>query len=131
MGDYTPTWVDRLQARLTVPLSWCRPLAAVTWGWGTRRWPNPFNLRITALQEQRAGDGRTALYLNGLLFVSLRLPFFINVGIRWANETRSPNTLQMHLGWRPVDGCPVAVFRVQDDKTRQGGLALGFEDGPL
>ena len=125
MGDYTPTWLDKLQDALSVPTAICKPLASLTWGWGSRRWPNPLNIRFTALHETQS------LYMNGILFVSLRLPFFLNIGIRWGNDKVDPCTMQTHIGWRPVDGCPVAVFRIQNDYTRQGGLALGFEDGPL
>ena len=125
MGDYTPAWLDRLQAALTVPRRICLPIASVQWGFGTRRWPNPVRARVLL------GVEPGSLYMNGILFVSIRLPFFVNLGIRWGDETRRASTLQVHIGWRPVDGAPVAVFRVQNDFTRQGGLALGFEDGPL
>lgn len=120
-----PAWLSRLQSALTIPTRTIVPVASLQWGFGSRAWPNPFKARVMVGVEPES------LYMNGVLFVSIKLPFFINLGVRWGDETRSPNTLQTHFGWRPIDGAPVAVFRVQDDETRQGGLALGFEDGPL
>lgn len=122
---YTPDWVSKLQDKLTIPTWLCKPVASFQWGFGTRSWPNPLKARLGLFTETQS------LYMNGLLFVSIRLPFFINLQVRWGDETRNRSTLQTHIGWRPVDGCPVAVFRIQNDFTRQGGLALGFEDGPL
>jgi hypothetical protein len=123
--SYTPHWLSLIQDALSIPTTWIKPIFNVQWGWGTRRWPNPLNLRIQFFQDTES------TYMNGPLFFGIQFPFFVNLGIRWGNETISPNTLQLHFGWRPIDGAPVIVCRVQDDFTRQGGLALGFEDGPL
>ena len=131
MGDYTPTWLDKLQDALTVPTRWCKPLISVQWGWGTRRWPNPLAIRAQTFTETQS------LYMNGIVFASVRV-LFVNVMLRWWGEgspftwrgRECPAFVQIHLGWRPIDGRPVAVFRFQTDASAQGGLAIGFEDGP-
>lgn len=123
MTIYTPTWLSKLQDFFAVPLSWCKPVASIQWGWGSRRWPNPLNLRV------KIWDENPSLYMNGILFASIRLPFFVNIMVRWANDTVSPAFVQTHIGWRPVDGRPVIVLRFQSDQSAQGGLAVGYEDG--
>jgi len=120
-----PAWLTAIQSALTLPTSWILPIISVQWGYGTRYWPNPLHLRVQLFHEP------PSLYMNGLVFASIKFPFFVNLGLRWGDEFRNPSTLQTHIGWRPVDGAPVIVFRLQSDATRQGGLAIGFEDGPL
>lgn len=141
MTIYTPTWLSKLQDFFAVPVSWCKPIASIQWGWGTRKWPNPLTLKITVAYDN------PSLYMNGILFASIRLPFFVNLMIRWNDDKvryfpdfvrrllrkdapiTVPAYVQTHIGWRPIDGRPVAVIRFQSDQSAQGGLAMGFSDG--
>ena len=121
--SYTPDWVSRIQDALSIPTSWIKPIINVQWGWGTRKYPNPFNLRIQCFQDT------PSFYMNGLVFFGIQFPFCINLMIRWGGENASPAYVQTHIGWRPIDGAPVIVVRFQSDNSAQGGLVLGFEDG--
>ena len=149
---YTPDWVSRLQDLLSIPTRWIVPLFSLQWGFGPRYWPNPFKIRVLFFHDT------PSLYMNGIVFFGMQIALpllplqagliyllflvfgwhwwfllflccFVNFMFRWGNENVSPAYLQTHIGWRPVDGAPVIVFRVQSDASAQGGLVLGFEDG--
>lgn len=116
---YTPTWLSKLQLLLSLPLSWVKPILAVQWAWGTAAAPDYGNIRFYWFTEP------PSLYMNGVIFFSVKFPFFVNFMFRWS----STSYLQTHIGWRPVDGSPVIVFRIQTDASAQGGLTSGYLDG--
>jgi hypothetical protein len=121
--SYTPDWVSRLQDKLAISIEIIKPIFNLQWGWGSRKWPNPFNLCIQFFHDT------PSLYMNGIVFFGIQFPFFVNFMLRWGNENCSPAYVQIHIGWRPIDGRPVIVLRFQSDDSAQGGLAIGFEDG--
>lgn len=117
--DYTPAWVSKIQEKLSIPIYWIKPIFSIQWGWGTQSESNWRNVRIKFLEDT------PSLYMNGVLFFGIQWPFFINLMIRWSKTSY----LQTHAGWRPVDGAPVIVFRIQADSSAQGGLVSGYLDG--
>ena len=117
---YTPEWVSKLQDKLSIPISWIKPLFSFQWAWGTSTEPNYRNVRFNFLKDTES------LYMNGVIFFGIQFPFFVNLMIRWS----STSYLQTHIGWRPIDGAPVIVFRIQSDESAQGGLVYGYVDGP-
>lgn len=117
---YTPAWVSRLQDALTIPLAWIKPVFSVQWGWGSYDKPDYSNVRVKFLEDT------DSLYENGVLFFGVQFPFFVNFMLRWSRTSY----LQTHAGWRPIDGAPVIVFRIQTDESAQGGLVTGYKDGP-
>lgn len=124
MGDYTSTLIDRIQDVLAIPTWLIKPVLNIQWGHGSLAAPNPLALRVNLFKDT------PSLYMNGLVFFGVQFPFFVNLMIRWGGADASPAYMQMHIGWRPVDGRPVIVWRFQSDDSAQGGLARGFEDGP-
>lgn len=116
---YTPPWLSALQVKLSIPINWIKPIFNLQWGYGSAKWPNLFALRV------QASTDTPSLYMNGIIFFGIQFPFFVNFMLRWSRS----NFLQTHIGWRPIDGAPVIVFRIQNDASAQGGLVSGFEDG--
>ncbi len=125
MTVYTPAWLTAVQNTLSIPLTWIKPLLSIQWGWGdTAASPILTNLRVKLLSDT------PSLYMNGIVFFGIQFPFFVNLMVRWGGQAASPAYLQTHIGWRPVDGAPVIVFRLQSDDSAQGGLVGGWVDGP-
>lgn len=117
---YTPNWVNKIQDKLSIATTRIKPLLAIQWGFGSMKWPNPFAVRVQTFTDTES------LYMNGIVFFGIQWPFFVNFMFRWSRT----DFVQMHAGWRPIDGAPVIVFRIQSDASAQGGLVGGFMDGP-
>lgn len=101
---------------------------ALQWGYGTVDRPNIFNARVG-----RGGD--QSLYMNGLLFIRIMLPFFIGIQIRWGGATTRRAYLQTHFGWK-LNGEFGVAFRIQSDASAATGTtghnygqAQGYADG--
>lgn len=130
MPIYTPSWVSRIQDALTIPQWLIRPLFNVQWGFGWKKWPNPLAIRIQTFTDT------PSFYMNGLVFFGIQTTC-VCLMLRWWGDgspftifgREFPAFVQMHIGWRPIDGAPVIVLRFQCDESAQGGLAVGFEDG--
>lgn len=129
----SPAWrvIDWLGDRTALPESWIIPLACLQWGWGTVERPHLGNLRILG----GPASNTVSLYMNGLVFARVALPFFVSIMIRWGGKDCRRAFLQLHLGWK-LNGRLAVVFRVQGDESAAGGMdfpnvgqAQGFADG--
>jgi len=127
---YTPEWVSRIQDALTIPQWLIKPILNIQWGYGGRKFPNPLALRMQLFTDT------PSFYMNGIMFFGIQTTIVCFM-LRWWGEgspftvfgKQFPAFVQMHIGWRPIDGAPVIVLRFQSDSSAQGGLVLGFEDG--
>lgn len=124
----SPIWplIDWLGDRTAIPESWSIHLLSVQWGWGSASRPDLSNLRIWTRDTP-------SLFMNGLFFIQLRLPFWIGVQIRWAATGRA--YLQTGLGWKG-NGRLAVLLRMQSDESAAVGMdgpnygqAVGFMDG--
>lgn len=128
--SYTPDWVSKIQDALSIPTSWIKPIINVQWGYGWKNVPNPLALRVQLFTDT------PSFYMNGLMFFGIQTTIVCFM-LRWWGEgspftifgKEFPAFVQMHIGWRPIDGAPVIVLRFQSDASAQGGLISGFEDG--
>lgn len=128
--SYTPDWVSRIQDALTIPQWLIKPILTVQWGYGWKNVPNPLALRVQLFTDT------PSFYMNGLMFFGIQTTIVCFM-LRWWGEgspftvfgKEFPAFVQMHIGWRPIDGAPVIVLRFQSDASAQGGLISGFEDG--
>ena len=128
--SYTPDWVSKIQAALTIPQWLIKPILTVQWGYGWKNVPNPLALRVQLFTDT------PSFYMNGLMFFGIQTTIVCFM-LRWWGEgspftifgKEFPAFVQMHIGWRPIDGAPVIVLRFQSDASAQGGLISGFEDG--
>lgn len=128
--SYTPDWVSKIQDALTIPQWLIKPILTVQWGYGWKNVPNPLALRVQLFTDT------PSFYMNGLMFFNIQTTIVCFM-LRWWGEgspftifgKQFPAFMQMHIGWRPIDGAPVIVLRFQSDASAQGGLISGFEDG--
>ncbi len=117
-------WRDRMMNALTIPAEFVLPVVSVQWGYGSGpawSWWNLLNLKVYTGREANG-----SLYQNGVLFVRVMLPFWVGVQLRYSETSYWQVSLP---GWKLI-GRPGWHFRHQTDASAQGGLAIGYEDGP-
>lgn len=123
----SPLWpvIDWLGDKTAIPEAWSLHLFSVQIGFFDRLYSGAFDVMRFWYKDP------PSLFMNGVVFAQLRLPFWVGLGIRFSPS----HFFQCGIGWKG-NGRLAILLRIQTDESAEEGMdgpnygqAIGMMDG--